>query len=133
MPVPARCDKPILVCADDYGIAPGVSAAIRQLVAARRLSATSCMVVGAWWEEEAPRLRPFQGDVDIGGDAAAELDPDLLPGKGDRQAHLGAGRASRGQHPCSGRASGQGRGAHGYDREAHGTVAVAGLDIRLGR
>lgn len=66
MPVSPRCDKPILVCADDYGIAPGVSAAIRQLVAARRLSATNCMVVGAWWEEEALRLRPFKGDVDIG-------------------------------------------------------------------
>ena len=61
-----RCDKRILVCADDYGIAPGVSAAIRELVAARRLSATSCMVAGAWWEEEAPRLRPFKGSVDIG-------------------------------------------------------------------
>ena len=60
------CDKPILVCADDYGIAPGVSAAIRALVAARRLSATSCMVAGAWWEEEAPRLRPFKDSIDIG-------------------------------------------------------------------
>jgi hypothetical protein len=59
-------DKPILVCADDYGIAPGVSAAIRALVAARRLSATSCMVVGPWWDEEAPRLRPFEGSLDIG-------------------------------------------------------------------
>ena len=59
-------DKPILVCADDYGIAPGVSAAIRALVAAGRLSATSCMVVGHWWDEEAPRLRPFEGSLDIG-------------------------------------------------------------------
>lgn len=61
-----RCDKPIMVCADDYGIAPGVSAAIRELLAARRLSATSCMVTGAWWEDEAPRLRPFKDSVDIG-------------------------------------------------------------------
>ena len=59
-------DKPILICADDYGIAPGVSTAIRALVAARRLSATSCMVVGARWDEEAPRLRPFKGSLDIG-------------------------------------------------------------------
>ena len=58
--------KPILICADDYGIAPGVSAAIRELVAAKRLSATSCMVVGTWWEVEAARLRPFKGSVDIG-------------------------------------------------------------------
>ncbi len=59
-------DKPILICADDYGIAPGVSTAIRTLIAARRLSATSCMVVGDWWEEEAVRLAPFKGSVDIG-------------------------------------------------------------------
>jgi predicted glycoside hydrolase/deacetylase ChbG (UPF0249 family) len=34
----------IWLCADDYGIAPGVSAAIRQLMAARRLNATSAMM-----------------------------------------------------------------------------------------
>jgi predicted glycoside hydrolase/deacetylase ChbG (UPF0249 family) len=33
------------LCADDYGIAPGVNAAIRDLVARRRLNATSVMVV----------------------------------------------------------------------------------------
>ena len=35
----------IWLCADDYGIAPGVNAAIRDLVARRRLNATSVMVV----------------------------------------------------------------------------------------
>jgi predicted glycoside hydrolase/deacetylase ChbG (UPF0249 family) len=35
----------IWLCADDYGIAPGVSAAIRDLVARGRLNATSAMVV----------------------------------------------------------------------------------------
>jgi predicted glycoside hydrolase/deacetylase ChbG (UPF0249 family) len=34
----------IWLCADDYGIAPGVDAAIRDLVAKRRLNATSVMV-----------------------------------------------------------------------------------------
>ena len=33
------------LCADDYGIAPGVNAAIRDLVARRRLNATSVMVL----------------------------------------------------------------------------------------
>jgi predicted glycoside hydrolase/deacetylase ChbG (UPF0249 family) len=33
------------LCADDYGIAPGVNVAIRDLVARRRLNATSVMVV----------------------------------------------------------------------------------------
>ena len=35
------------LCADDYGIAPGVNSAIRELVARGRLNATSVMVVGA--------------------------------------------------------------------------------------
>jgi predicted glycoside hydrolase/deacetylase ChbG (UPF0249 family) len=35
----------IVLCADDYGIAPGVNAAIRELVARGRLNATSAMVV----------------------------------------------------------------------------------------
>jgi predicted glycoside hydrolase/deacetylase ChbG (UPF0249 family) len=35
----------IILCADDYGIAPGVNAAIRDLVARGRLNATSVMVV----------------------------------------------------------------------------------------
>src|SRR5882757_6921632 len=35
----------IWLCADDYGIAPGVDAAIRDLVARERLNATSVMAV----------------------------------------------------------------------------------------
>jgi predicted glycoside hydrolase/deacetylase ChbG (UPF0249 family) len=35
----------IWLCADDYGLAPGVNAAIRELIARRRLNATSAMVV----------------------------------------------------------------------------------------
>ncbi|MGA2125082.1 MAG: ChbG/HpnK family deacetylase [Xanthobacteraceae bacterium] len=34
----------IWLCADDYGIAPGVNAAIRDLIAGRRINATSVMV-----------------------------------------------------------------------------------------
>lgn len=40
-PVPRR----FWLCADDYGIAPGVDAAIRDLIARERLNATSAMVV----------------------------------------------------------------------------------------
>jgi predicted glycoside hydrolase/deacetylase ChbG (UPF0249 family) len=47
----------IRLVADDYGLAPGVSAAIRQLAAAGRLSATSVMVVVPGFREEAARLR----------------------------------------------------------------------------
>lgn len=36
----------IWLCADDYGIAPGVNRAIRDLIATKRINATSVMVVG---------------------------------------------------------------------------------------
>jgi len=41
------------LCADDYGIAPGVNAAIRDLVARGRLNATSVMVVPPSFSREA--------------------------------------------------------------------------------
>src|SRR5471030_2342227 len=37
----------IWLCADDYGISPGVNRAIRDLIERGRLNATSVMVVGA--------------------------------------------------------------------------------------
>ncbi|MBI3701877.1 MAG: ChbG/HpnK family deacetylase [Afipia sp.] len=37
----------IWLCADDYGMAPGVNKAIRQLIEQKRINATSVMVVGA--------------------------------------------------------------------------------------
>ena len=36
----------LILCADDYGISPGVNRAIRELIARGRLNATSVMVVG---------------------------------------------------------------------------------------
>jgi predicted glycoside hydrolase/deacetylase ChbG (UPF0249 family) len=38
--------RPIWLCADDYGLSPGVNRAIRELIARGRLNATSVMVVG---------------------------------------------------------------------------------------
>lgn len=46
----------IIICADDYGLAPGVSAAIRALVAARRVNATSVMTLFPGLPEQARRL-----------------------------------------------------------------------------
>ena len=60
--------RPILavtLCADDYGIAPGVGSAIRELAGLGRLSATSCMVGGPHWADEASRLRA-QATADTG-------------------------------------------------------------------
>lgn len=49
--------RPIVVCADDFGLAPGVSAAIVELIRTGRLSATSCMTPLPDWRRSAPRLR----------------------------------------------------------------------------
>lgn len=46
-----------VVCADDYGLAPGVNEAIAGLIAAGRLSATSCMVGLPDWRPGVGRLR----------------------------------------------------------------------------
>jgi len=60
-------DTPSLtLCADDYGLAPGVGRAIRALIEAGRLHATGCMTTGRFWPEEAERLRPLAGRADFG-------------------------------------------------------------------
>jgi predicted glycoside hydrolase/deacetylase ChbG (UPF0249 family) len=41
-----RSPRRIWLCADDYGISPGVNRAIRDLIERRRINATSVMVVG---------------------------------------------------------------------------------------
>lgn len=52
----------ITLCADDYGIAPGVSRAIRELVAQGRLNATSVMTLApAFSESEAGALGKVAG------------------------------------------------------------------------
>lgn len=57
---------PFVLCADDYGIAPGVSSGIRELLARGRLSATSCLVASPHFAAEAPALRELRHDCDIG-------------------------------------------------------------------
>ena len=42
----------IWLCADDYGAAPGVSAAIRELISRRRINATSVMVAAPHFDDE---------------------------------------------------------------------------------
>jgi predicted glycoside hydrolase/deacetylase ChbG (UPF0249 family) len=51
-------NRRIWLCADDYGISPGVNRAIRDLIGKRRLNATSAMVVGpAIGRDEANALK----------------------------------------------------------------------------
>jgi predicted glycoside hydrolase/deacetylase ChbG (UPF0249 family) len=56
----------IVVCADDYALTPGVSRAIRELIVARRISATSVMTGSPFWPAEAAALKAVAGDADIG-------------------------------------------------------------------
>ena len=58
--------RKLVVCADDYALTPGVSRAIRELIAAGRISATSAMTVCPYWAEEAAALAPVAGAADIG-------------------------------------------------------------------
>jgi chitin disaccharide deacetylase len=54
----AAAPRHIWLCADDYGISPGVNRAIRDLIARGRLNATSVMVVGpAIGRDEVASLR----------------------------------------------------------------------------
>lgn len=65
--LPAGTDRPrLLLCADDYGIAPGVGIAIRELVAAGRVSVVSCMAASPHWPVEAALLRPLGERVGVG-------------------------------------------------------------------
>lgn len=60
--------KRIVVCADDYNIAPGVSKAIRDLIAKGRLNATSVMTIFPGVDEEAKALAdtPSHAPIQIG-------------------------------------------------------------------
>jgi chitin disaccharide deacetylase len=55
---PSAGDRPrrIWLCADDYGIAPAVNAAIRELLLRGRLNATSVMVVAPSWSRSEASL-----------------------------------------------------------------------------
>lgn len=59
---------PIVVCADDYGLAPGVCDGIEALIVLGRVSATGCMTGCAAWAARAGGLRAVVADhpADIG-------------------------------------------------------------------
>ncbi|MBI3451552.1 MAG: ChbG/HpnK family deacetylase [Rhodospirillales bacterium] len=74
-PAPAR----LILCADDYAIAPGVSRAIRALIEAGRLTATSCLTVSPFWPEHARELHPLAAGIDTGIHLALTDLPPLGP------------------------------------------------------
>jgi chitin disaccharide deacetylase len=56
----------LILCADDYALTEGVSRAIGELAAARRLSATSAMVTTPHWPAMAPRLAAHRSHLAVG-------------------------------------------------------------------
>jgi predicted glycoside hydrolase/deacetylase ChbG (UPF0249 family) len=55
----------IVVCADDYALSPGVSAGIRELIAAGRINATSVMTIFPEFEQEAKALQATKNSIPI--------------------------------------------------------------------
>lgn len=62
----APAGRRIILCADDFGIAPGVDAAIIDLLAQRRLSAVSCMTVFPEFVSDAAELKAFANVASLG-------------------------------------------------------------------
>lgn len=63
--------RKITLCADDYGMSPGVNRGIRELIARKRLNATSVMVVGPAITRE--DVSALQGVVAMNSDCAIGL------------------------------------------------------------
>jgi predicted glycoside hydrolase/deacetylase ChbG (UPF0249 family) len=58
--------RSIRLIADDYGLAPGVSKAILDLIDRGRLTGTSCMTGFPEWDQEARRIKPLRDRAAIG-------------------------------------------------------------------
>jgi chitin disaccharide deacetylase len=58
--------KLLALCADDFGLAPGISAGIAELAHAQRLTAISCITNSPHWAESAKLLAGLPGTVDVG-------------------------------------------------------------------
>jgi len=57
--------RPIVICADDFGIEPGVDGAIVELAQAGRLSATGCLVTAAQFPVAASLLKDLSIDIGL--------------------------------------------------------------------
>lgn len=89
LPLPIK----FILCADDFGMSPGVSEGILELVIARRLSAVSCMMTQPSIRKYAAELRSDENSIDIGihfvlTDLKA-LSPDIQLGQGGNFPSLG--------------------------------------------
>lgn len=69
----------MIICADDYGISPAVSAGILELIEERRISATSCMMLGPHVEKAMSALRSLRKGIDVGLHLVLTEDRPLTP------------------------------------------------------
>jgi predicted glycoside hydrolase/deacetylase ChbG (UPF0249 family) len=58
--------RPVILCADDFGLSNGVSRGIVELAEMGRLSATGAMTNMPGWRRAAPDLRPLKGRIEVG-------------------------------------------------------------------
>jgi chitin disaccharide deacetylase len=58
--------RTLALCADDFGLNPGISAAIVRLGRARRLTAISCITNSPYWAQDAQLLLDLPDSVDVG-------------------------------------------------------------------
>lgn len=58
--------SPLVVCADDYALNEGVSRGIVQLAEARRISATSAMVLSPHWPQHGAALQALRQRLSVG-------------------------------------------------------------------
>jgi predicted glycoside hydrolase/deacetylase ChbG (UPF0249 family) len=58
--------RSVALCADDFGLGPGICAGIVELAQRGRLSAVSCLVGAPAWREQAPRLGDMPASVQRG-------------------------------------------------------------------
>ena len=56
----------LALCADDFGLAPGISAGIARLAHAQRLTAVSCIVNSPYWDASTALLEGLPATVDVG-------------------------------------------------------------------
>ncbi|MFM9942599.1 MAG: ChbG/HpnK family deacetylase [Hyphomicrobiaceae bacterium] len=58
--------RPVILCADGYGLSGGVTRGILELGADKRISATSALVTLPRWAEDGPKLGQARGTLSIG-------------------------------------------------------------------
>ncbi|MBW8830706.1 MAG: ChbG/HpnK family deacetylase [Burkholderiales bacterium] len=58
--------RTLAVCADDFGMSPGVSQVIARLARAGRVNATSCLTNASHWRTSARLLKDLPNAVDVG-------------------------------------------------------------------